>query len=274
VYYAYFGKTVTVTTMILMLTGCVPGTCTRLERECHTPIFRIWCGAHQLDQVIKKTFNRLCSDKFLTTLTAVTGHLRRQLNLQVEMKSICPTFVSTRWISMGKVLSWLRIKPVRLQQHFDEQPTCSTAKEWWLVVLIIQPLVKGIEKTFLSLQGTHVQEQRQEFSGLIHHISFRCKLKGPLTAEEQFEFLQELEVNPSHGFLLQHYAVPRNDVFRCIDEVGEFVQSEMNILQMSQADNDKQEIDRMISTVASFSLDISCRSFENCCRAKFGEQSK
>jgi hypothetical protein len=30
----------------------------------------------------------------------------------------------------------------------------------------------------------------------------------------------------------------------------------MNILQMSQADNDKQEIDRIISTVATFSLDI------------------
>jgi hypothetical protein len=94
------------------------------------------------------------------------------------------------------------------------------------VVLIIQPLVERIEKTFLSLQGnnTLVQEQRQEFAGLIHDISFRSKLKGPLTAEEQFEFSQELEVNPSHGFLLQDYAVTRNDVFRCIDEVGDCVQ--------------------------------------------------
>jgi hypothetical protein len=38
--------------------------------------------------------------------------------------------------------------------------------------------------------------------------------------------------------------------------VGEFVHSEMNILQISQADNDKQEINRIISTVASFSLDV------------------
>jgi hypothetical protein len=28
------------------MTGCMQGTCTRLERECHAPIFRIWCGAH------------------------------------------------------------------------------------------------------------------------------------------------------------------------------------------------------------------------------------
>jgi hypothetical protein len=67
-------------------------------------------------------------------------------------------------------------------------PACSPTREWWLVVLIIQPLAERIEKTFLSLQGnnTLVQEQRQEFAGLIHDISFGCKLKGPLTAEEQF----------------------------------------------------------------------------------------
>jgi hypothetical protein len=121
--------------------------------------------------------------------------------------------------------------------------------------------------------NTLVHEQRQEIAGLIHDISFRCKLKGSLAAEEQFEFSQELEMNPSHGFLLQHYAVTRNDVFRCIDKVGEFVQSELDILQMSQADNDKQEIDRIISTVASF-LGYCCRSFENCCRAKFGKERK
>jgi hypothetical protein len=96
---------------------------------------------------------------------------------------------------MGKVLSWLRSQHVRLQQHFDEKkPTRSPSREWWLVVLIIQPLVERIEKIFLSLQGNHtlLQEQRQEFAGLIHDDSFRCKLKGPLTAEEPFEFSQEL----------------------------------------------------------------------------------
>jgi hypothetical protein len=89
--------------------------------------------------------------------------------------------------------------------------------------------------SFLSKETTLVQEQRQEFSGLIHDIFISLQV----TAEEQFEFSQELEVNPSHGFLLQHYAATRNNVFRCIDEGGEFVQSEMDILQMSQADNDK-----------------------------------
>ena len=56
------------------MSGCVQGTCTHLERECHNPIFRIWCGAHQLDLVIKKAFKRLCSERFVNQLTAVTAH--------------------------------------------------------------------------------------------------------------------------------------------------------------------------------------------------------
>jgi hypothetical protein len=241
------------------MTECAQGICTRLERECNTPIFRICCGAHQFDLVVEKAINRLCSDTFLTMLTAVTGHLRRQSNLQVEMKSTCPTFVPTRWISMGKLLTWLKKKRVRLQEHFDEKrPACRPTREWWFVVSIIQPLVERMEKTFLSLQGNNalVQEQGQEFVDLIHDLSHRCNVKGPLTENEQLEFSQALDENPPHGFLLQQYSVTRNDVFRCIDEVGGYVQREMDLLRMSEADNDKQEIDRIISTVANFSLDI------------------
>jgi hypothetical protein len=86
------------------MTGCLQGTNTRLERECHAPIFRIWCGARQLNLVIKRAFHGLCSDRFLNMLTGVTSHTIRQQNLQHEIKATCPTFVPTRWISMGKVL--------------------------------------------------------------------------------------------------------------------------------------------------------------------------
>jgi hypothetical protein len=58
------------------MTGCISGTCTRLARECYAPLFRIWCGAHQLDLVMKKAFISLCDDKFIHTLTGATGHLR------------------------------------------------------------------------------------------------------------------------------------------------------------------------------------------------------
>jgi hypothetical protein len=41
------------------MTGCRKGTFTRLSNECHSQIFRIWCGAHQLDLVMKRSFNKL-----------------------------------------------------------------------------------------------------------------------------------------------------------------------------------------------------------------------
>jgi hypothetical protein len=47
---------------------------------------------HQLDLVMKRAFNKLCNEKFLNTLTSVTGRLRRQQNLIADMKSACPTF--------------------------------------------------------------------------------------------------------------------------------------------------------------------------------------
>lgn len=77
------------------MTGCIHGTVTRLGQEAHGNIFRLWCGAHQLDLVVKKAFNKLCDERFLGILTGVTGHLCRQQNFITDMKSSCPTFVST-----------------------------------------------------------------------------------------------------------------------------------------------------------------------------------
>ena len=77
----------------LTMTGCVRGVVSRLCRDCDSDVFRIRCGAHQLDLVMKRVFLNLCDDKFVTMLTGVTRHLRRQQNLITQMKSACPTFV-------------------------------------------------------------------------------------------------------------------------------------------------------------------------------------
>jgi hypothetical protein len=37
------------------------------------------------------------------------------------MKSTCPTFVETRWISMGKRLKWLKVNRIRLLEHFESK---------------------------------------------------------------------------------------------------------------------------------------------------------
>ena len=170
------------------MTGCIKGMVTRLSNECHSPIFRIWCGAHQLDLVMKRAFNRLCDDKFLDTLTSVTGHLRRQQNLIADMKTTCPTFVTTRWMSMGKLLKWLIDKRVRLIQHFNEKkPACTPSKEWWIVVGVIYPLVERVESTFCAVQGmnTLVCEQRAQLTKLVHDMQMRTNVQGPMNADDR-----------------------------------------------------------------------------------------
>lgn len=241
------------------MTGCVQGTCSRLARESHGSIFRIWCGAHQLDLVIKKAFNKLCSERFLNTLTGVTGHLRRQQNLITNMKSSCPTFASTRWISMGNVLRWLKTNRIRLLEHFDlKKPACEPKLEWWIVVEVIQCLVDRIEKTFTSLQGLNalVCEQRKLLTKLVQDVKQRCNVKGPMTREETLAFTTEVEKDPLYGFVLENYSVKRKEVIDAIDEVGGFVQMNMDLFRASIDAEDKAAHERIVSTIANFSLQI------------------
>jgi hypothetical protein len=241
------------------MTGCVQGTVTRLEHETHHPIFRIWCGAHQLDLVVKKAFNKLCDDEFLRITTGVTGHLCRQQNLIAEMDSACPSFVSTQWISMGKVLKWLKSKRMRLLEHFEiQKPSCTPPLHWWIVVLIIQPLVERVEITFKSLQGMNplVCEQRQHLSKLERDMIARCNIHGPLTADEQVKFNEALEQNPKHGFLMENYCVTTQQIRAAIDEVGVFVQLQMDTLEASAIAEDAEVYRRIIATIAKFGLQL------------------
>ncbi|KAG7362784.1 hypothetical protein IV203_026144 [Nitzschia inconspicua] len=199
------------------------------------------------------------SKKFLITLTGVTGHLRCQQNLIQDMKSSCPTFATTRWISMGKVLKWFKANRIRLFQHFSEKkPACTPSMEWWLVVIIIQGLVERIEKTFSAMQGTRtlVCKQRQLLTALNQDIKERCYIKDPMTDEESISFLAAVNNYPLHGFHLNNYCVLRQEVASSIDEVGSFVQLTMDGLRSSSSDADKEAHDYIISTIANFSLQL------------------
>ena len=121
---------------------------------------------------MEKAFNKLCDDQFVGIVTRMTGHLRRQQNLINDMKSTCPTFTETRWISMGKLLKWLKDKRGRIFQHFDEKTPCPPRMYWWIVVYVVQELVKRVEKTFAAVQGfnTLVCEQHGPFGKLARDI--------------------------------------------------------------------------------------------------------
>jgi hypothetical protein len=84
------------------MTGHVSGFVTLLTAKAFPGIFRIWCGAHQLDLVIQNLMMSLSGDEFYTTLTGLIGHLHRQQNL-AEISFNCPTIASSRWLSLVNV---------------------------------------------------------------------------------------------------------------------------------------------------------------------------
>jgi hypothetical protein len=99
------------------MTGHLSGLQTRIEAAVlgasGQKIMRIWCGLHQLDLVVQEEYSRACDETFTGSLVALASHLRAQQLLINEMKTKCPKFVDTRWLSMIRVSSWLKGNRVR-----------------------------------------------------------------------------------------------------------------------------------------------------------------
>jgi hypothetical protein len=82
------------------MTGRFQGVASRFHQVCKPGLIRIWCGLHQLDLVMQRVYKPSLEGDFYKTMTALIGHLRRQVNLISEMKSTCPKVSDVRWISM------------------------------------------------------------------------------------------------------------------------------------------------------------------------------
>ena len=105
------------------MTGRHQGVVTRLDELCinehGTGIYRIWCDAHQLDLLIQRIYTKMLNDYFIQSKHQVTGYIRRQQNLVREMRTTCPKFVSMRWLSMVRLLKWLKKYRLRVCRYMD-----------------------------------------------------------------------------------------------------------------------------------------------------------
>jgi hypothetical protein len=82
------------------------------------------------------------------------------------MKSICPRFIDTQWLSMGQLLDWLIAKRLPLQAYFEErQPPCQPLNKWWNA---LAEVVSLINITFRELQGNQLllDEQKKHLERL------------------------------------------------------------------------------------------------------------
>jgi hypothetical protein len=168
------------------MTGLYRGVFTRLQRVAITGFYRLWRAAHQLDIAVKKTFRSKCDESFVNILALLSGYLRRQQNLVLEMKSKC-SFVHTRWISMSKVLKWLVANRIRIVAYLEEkQAQCTPPDNWWVTVIVLNRFLPIVDRAFCGLQGKNllVASQTAILNELLLEVLEMGAVDGPFASGE------------------------------------------------------------------------------------------
>lgn len=138
------------------MTGHLQGVVTRLAREStNTKFYRVWCGLHQLDLVLKHAYIELWENEVVDIMKKFIAHLRQQPGLITDMKATCPQ-LTARWLVMGNVCKWLLAKCLELFDHINtaEKSVVSAPPAWWWIVIAgINALTDLINPVFVKLQA-------------------------------------------------------------------------------------------------------------------------
>ena len=67
------------------MTEALKGVTMRLENKSQYGLYRVWCGLHQLNLVMKYAYMKIIDSEFNDILHVVTNHLRYQQNLITDM---------------------------------------------------------------------------------------------------------------------------------------------------------------------------------------------
>ena len=136
------------------MTGHIQGVATRFEQAALPGFFRIWCGLHQLDLVLKQFYTALMDKSFYGILTNLISYLQQQFNLITKMRTKTKTISDTQRESLYKVSNCFKVHRVQLLQYLKEKnPDCKAPMKRWLVTLVIADISANATVTFNSLEG-------------------------------------------------------------------------------------------------------------------------
>ena len=110
---------------------------TRIAKaSANTKFYRVWCGLHQLDLVLKHAYTELWENEVVDIMKKFIAHLRQQSGLISEMQATCPQ-LTTRWLAMGNVCKWLLAKRIILFEYINatKTPIKSAPPDWWWIVI-------------------------------------------------------------------------------------------------------------------------------------------
>ena len=167
---------------------------------------QVWCGLQQLDLVMQAVFEAAFNEDFLGLLTKLIGSLRWQQNLITTMGTECPKFCTVHWLSMGKVLKWLVLHRVEVQQYLLEKNLdWAPSRDWWVFTYTMHELVHEANFVFEELQGmqTLIMQQQLHLKGLVNTYCLMSQMKGPL--DEQIQNSDILVSLPRGAFNVEYF---------------------------------------------------------------------
>ena len=154
------------------MTGTRSGLVSRLQSVTSPGLYRIWCGAHQLDLALKKSLKWL-PDGFMDTLNTMISHMRRQQNLIASMKCKSPYYITVRWSSLKQVTAWYLKHKDRVMEYLVEKNVNWRPKDdWWLTLIVLDKFLELVVLTSKSLQGNTLtlSHQVQRLSRLVTEL--------------------------------------------------------------------------------------------------------
>jgi hypothetical protein len=169
------------------MTGHIRGAVTRIENAAEYKIYRVWCGLHQLDLVMKYAYSNLKDGEFNKIMHTITKYLRHQQNLIAEMGSKCPKATTTRWTAMGITCKWLLEKHAQVLEYISEDsPTQAPSDWWWVTTASVSAISEQVNVVLTKLQSKEllISQQAEELQQLAAVLCAQIEVDGPLTEDE------------------------------------------------------------------------------------------
>jgi hypothetical protein len=197
------------------MTGRIQGINTRIaaaveEAVPGAPFYRMWCGAHQLDLVVKRAVVQdYLEESFYKKLTGLIGWLRRQQSFILETGSKYPKVADTRWLTIGRVLQWISSHKDEVIALLDlKEPDVKPPQAWWLAFLPLHMLMKDVDILFQRLQAADllVSTQKTLLNNFVAQVVRIGNLEGPLD-EESLESLDEESYHKLESFAMKKDSV-------------------------------------------------------------------
>src|SRR5436309_6244109 len=212
------------------MVGRLTDVVTQLEKQALHKIYRVWCGLHQLDLVMKYAYAgiKINGNQFNKIMSHLTHYLRRQYNFIAEIQSICPK-TTTRWTAMGNTCKWLLEKRIALFEYFaKDDPTQAPPSRWWVVVGAVCALSEQVNIVVVKLQGKDLllSQQKVELKQLAALILVQIEVDGPLSPE------QIAEMDKSTHFTYSQWSVSHEKIILFLYDQGTFIQETYNQLSL------------------------------------------